>query len=540
VETVESLGNHAVLIAGLRDPASFPHPTGAVEVIETHISSVVLAGDFAYKVKKPVNLGFADFTTLTLRHHFCEEEIRLNRRGAPDLYLEVVPITGTRRHPRIGAGRSGEILEYAVRMRRFPSDARLDQVALSGRLTGDHIDRLAATIGAFHARCDRAPPNSDYGTPADVRRWMVENLGALHEGVAPGPMRDRIERLRAWTTRELERRAAVVAARRADGHVRECHGDLHLGNLVLIGDAPVPFDCIDFNDRLRFIDVINDVAFTFMDLVEHDLPDLAWRFIDAYLQHTGDYQGLAVLRLYAVYRALVRAKIAQIRLQQPDTPATERPEDRAAVARYLSVASQLAETDGRRLILTCGVAGAGKTTVAQRLLERLGAIRIRSDVERKRLAGVDPKGHRLEAVGAGLYGPEATRRTYERLAETARAILAADLSAVVDATFLRRDDRQAFLDLASEAGVPVTVVLCEAPPSVLRARIARRLEEQSDPSDATLEVLEHQLGAFEPLTAQEQVFTIKIDTDTEPDSLGHRVAEVADALRPGGRGEDLR
>jgi hypothetical protein len=532
VETVANLAQHAALVAGLRDPAAWPHATADIEAIETHISTVLLAGEFAYKIKKPVNLGFADFSTLALRRRYCEEEIRLNRRAAPDLYLDVVAITGTLERPRIGGGAADPILDYAVRMRRFADGARLDRVARAGRLTPAHIDRLAAAIAALHGRCEPAPPGSDYGTPAEIGRWATENLATLAAGDA-GPAQAAIRRLQQWTARELQRRSPSMAARRAGGHVRECHGDLHLGNLVLIDGNPLPFDCIEFNDRLRFIDVINDVAFTFMDLVDHGLPALAWRLMDAYLQLTGDYAGLAVLRFYAVYRALVRAKIAGIRLGQPGTPQAEQAEDRAAAARYVEVAGQLAEAGAARLILMCGVSGSGKSTVAQALLQRLGAIRVRSDLERKRLAGVDPGVRLPEAVGAGLYGADATRSTYGRLAELAQAILAADTTAIVDATFLQRAQRDAFRRLAAQAAVPCSIVACEAPPALLRARVAQRLQQRSDPSDASLEVLEHQLAAFETLTPQELACTIRVGTDTDAEGLDRRVAQAAEALRAG-------
>ncbi len=513
MEAVASLVQHAALVAALREPAAYAHPVDTVELIETHISSVLLAGEFAYKLKKPVNLGFADFSSLARRQRFCDEEIRLNRRGAPQLYLDVVPIRGPLEHPCVGDHRAhGAPIDYAVRMRRFGSQARLDQVARAGRLTPIHIDRLAANIAALHAQCERAPSGSDYGTLPDIRRWVLDNIASLQAECVTSALLPSIEQLREWTARELHRRGASLAARREAGWVRECHGDLHLGNLVLLNDAPVPFDCIEFNDALRTIDVMNDIAFTFMDLIEHDLAPFAWRFLSAYLEHTGDFEGLAVLPFYAVYRALVRAKIAQIRAAQPGTPQAERDDDRAALERYIRAGVSLAEPGAPQLVLTCGLAGSGKTTVAQFMLETLGAVRVRSDVERKRLFALPAQAHRPAQVGAGLYDADATQRTYERLAAAAARILGAGMPAIVDASFLQHRHRQAFHDLARAAGVPFSIVACQAPLATLRARITQRQALQTDASDATLEVLEHQRAAFEALTPDELAVTRHVDT----------------------------
>lgn len=375
----DALDAHALLVAALRDPAAYPHPVGAVEVIDTHISSVLLAGEYAYKLKKPVDLGFVDFSTLARRHHCCDEEIRLNRRSAPSLYLDVVPITSspTDAKPRIGG--EGAPLDYAVRMRRFAGDARLDQMARAGTLDASLIDRLAATIAAFHSHCARAPEHSAFGTAERIRAWARANLVELRRLIADAEQEQRIDRLAQWTEAEFARRADVFAARRAEGFVRECHGDLHLANLALIDGEPVPFDCIEFNPELRFIDVMSDVAFTWMDLLDHGLPQLAARLLNGYLEATGDYAGLASLRFYAVYRALVRALVALIRRGQPDSSAAEQMCQEQACARYLAVAERIMQVSPPRVLLVSGVTGSGKTTVAQHLLERLGAVRVRSD-----------------------------------------------------------------------------------------------------------------------------------------------------------------
>ena len=527
-----ALLKHAQLVLGLREPTAYPHPADAIEVIETHISSVVLAGEFAYKLKKPVNLGFVDFSSLERRRHYCEEEIRLNRRGAPSLYLDVVPITGDIDHPHAGPA-PGPILEYAVRMRRFGENARLDRLARAGRLSATHIDRLATSVAAYHEQCEVAPAGRGFGSPQLILRWASENLADLEQAALAPAQARRIKELRNWTQDEFARRAALFELRRNTGRVRECHGDLHLGNIVLLDDTPVPFDCIEFNDELRYIDVVNDVAFAFMDLIDHGLATLAWRFLGAYLECVGDYEGLGTLRFYAVYRALVRAKIALIRHSQPDTPVAEKAADWAALDRYVKVAHALAKPVAPQLIATCGVTASGKTTVAQVLLEQLGAVRLRSDLERKRLYSIAATDHSssLASVGGGLYDAAATQRTYDRLAVLASVVLDAGITAIVDASFLEQSHRQMFRELANARAVRFTIIECDAPPATLRSRLVQRLAQGSDASDATARVLAHQLATRQALTAAERALAVRLDTDTEPARLLTRCIWLARRLK---------
>ena len=523
-----ALRSHAALVTAMRDPAVYPHRVDAVEVIETHISSVLLAGEFAYKLKKPVNLGFVDFSMLGRRRHFCDEEIRLNRRCAPMLYIDVVPIARSRTSSSLRIGGDGTVIDYAVRMRRFAHNARLDQMAALGTLDAALIDQLAKAVAEFHVGCDSAPSNRTFGNSDEIRGWATANLKELQR-LAPDPVqRQRVERLAHWTAAEFALRAPVFAERRAKGYVRECHGDLHLGNLVLIEGRPVPFDCIEFNPQLRFIDVMSDVAFTWMDLIGHGLPRLAWRLLTGYLEATGDYSGLATLRFYAVYRALVRANVAMIRYGQPGTSASEREVDQRACARYLAVAENLTQERRRQMVLTCGVTGSGKTTVSQLLLESLGAVRVRSDVERKRLVGIAVTDH--EHIDSGLYDATTTRRTYEQLIRAATVIVDAGFPAIVDATFLRRADRQMFRELAQRLGAQPTIVVCKAPAYTLHARVAARAAHGTDASDATLEVLAYQLGVFETPDDDENAIVKLIDTDTDPQTLRARCETVAEML----------
>jgi hypothetical protein len=518
------------LVERLRDPARYPHPVDRVELIETHISWVLLAGDYAYKLKKPVDLGFLDFSTLAARKRCCEEELRLNRRTAPALYLEVIPIGGTPEEPRPGALPA---IEYAVKMRRFDQDARLDRVAKRGALAPALVDALAAAIAEFHARVERAPPGSEWGAPERLLAFCEQNFETLEtmEPLADAPADfEHLESLRTWTRHEFTARRERFVERRHAGFVRECHGDLHLGNIALIDGAPVAFDCIEFNPDLRWIDVQSEVAFLVMDLLDHRLEAAAWRCLDRYLGATGDYEGLAVLRFYLVYRALVRAKVAALRAGQPDLDAAARARVAAERRGYFELARRLADAARPAIVLMHGLSGSGKTTVAQALLERLGAVRVRSDVERKRLHGLDARARSGAGLDAGLYAPEATLRTYGRLAEAARAIVDAGVTAIVDAASLRRADRAAFRDLARELGVPFAIATCEAPRTALRERVAARARAGADASEATAEVLERQLVTQEPLDADERAEAVVFDTGAGPEAIAAATRVIGDRL----------
>ncbi len=485
-------------IAALRDPACYAHPAKGVEVVETHISWVLLAGEYAYKIKKPVKLPFLDFSTLAARRHYCEEELRLNRRTAAALYLGVVPIAQTARGPAVSA--SGAPIEYAVKMRRFATDALADEMARRGALGPAQIDAIAAALAGFHAAAPRAGPAGAYGSPAQIVAPAIGNFDQIAAlGAHPG-VRARLDRLRAWTEGETRRLQPLFAARQAGGHVRECHGDLHLGNIAFIGGCAVPFDCIEFDPALRWIDMMSEVAFLVMDLFAHGLPALAWRLLNACLEASGDYEGLAVLRFYLVYRAMVRAKIALLRT------------DAAAFDAYLALAGSLARAERPALLAMHGLAGSGKTTVAQALLERIGALRVRSDVERKRLHGLPASARSGSALGAGLYDAASSERTYARLEICAAAAVRSGYSVIVDAAFLRHEERDRLRRLALRLGAEFLIVSCEARDAVLRERVARRAVQASDASEAQVPVLERQFVSRQPLTTDEAAATVCVNT----------------------------
>ncbi len=504
------------LIAGLRQPARYAHPVVEVELLQTHISCVLLAGDYAYKIKKPVNLGFLDFSTLAARKHYCEEELRLNRRTAPALYLDVLAIGGSESAPVIGGGPA---IEYALRMRRFEQDDLLDSMARRGALTPQHMDALARGLAAFHAGIECAGAGTAYGSAERVLAPALQNFEQMLPLVGAKADIALLARLRDWTAREHAALAAVFAARKREGRVRECHGDLHLGNIALLEGVPTPFDAIEFNPDFRWIDVMNEIAFLVMDLLDHGLPRLAFRFLNAYLEITGDYAGLRVLRYYLVYRALVRAKVSCLRAQQAGVAAHQKSEVEREYRRHLHLAERLAERAHAAMLIMHGLSGSGKTTIAQNLLEALGAVRLRSDVERKRLFGVAAEARSGSRLDAGLYTPAANERSYACLAELAREVIAAGYPVIVDAAFLKRDERERFAALARDAGVRFLIAACTASPATLRARVAarehreHREQEARDASEAGLAVLEHQFATAEPLMPEEAGHTMTLSAE---------------------------
>ncbi len=511
------------LVRALGRGEGFAHPVHEVQVLQTHISWVVLAGDEAYKIKKPLVLPFLDFGTLEARRRSCEDEIRLNRRTAPELYLDVVPIGGSPAAPRLGATPA---IEYAVHMRRFPQDALLDAHARAGTLDARVVERLAARVAAMHRDAARAAPGSPHGSAATVLAWALANFDEMAPLATAQGEREPLARLRAWTLDEGTRLAPVFTQRQREGFVRECHGDLHLGNVVLLDGEPVPFDAIEFNEALRWIDVMADVAFVVMDLHDRRLPALASRFLDTYLQATGDYGGLAVLRFDVVYRAMVRAKVAAMRAAQQAAGDSRRLGKRDA-HEHVALALAYAAPRLPRLVLMHGLSGSGKSTVAQAIADRAGMIRLRSDVERKRLAGLDAQAHSDSAIGRGLYAGPVSERTYAHLAALAGQVLRAGHSVVVDATFARRAERERFRALARTLSVPCSIVTCEAPLDILRERLRARTLAGADPSEATVEVLEHQLRTFEPLGDDERADAFVVATGAARDTVAQAASSLA-------------
>lgn len=501
--TAEATQPPPLIYALLSDPRCYDHAVSELRLIETHISWVVLTGEIAYKIKKPVDMGFLDFSTLALRHQACADEVRLNRRLAADIYLGVVAITGSAESPHIAEpylNTASLPFEYAVQMRQFPPGATLDHLDDRGELGELHIDAIAARLARFHRdECEVAAPGSPWGEPDDIARPVAENFQLIEECLHDPAERQRLGTLRAWSEAEHARLVPLMRQRKRDGLVRECHGDLHLGNLAWVDNGLVIFDCIEFNAALRWIDVISEAAFCFMDLLHRQHNDLAFRFLNGWLEHSGDYQGVALLRYYAVYRAMVRAKVAALRAVQAGAGEASRAEAHA----YLQLAEQLTGQPATRLWITHGLSGSGKTTLTQSLLQQQGMIRVRSDVERKRLLGPDVLARSAAGVAQGAYSDEMNRRTYAHLVQLAEGLLVAGWPVIVDAAFLARWQRDLLRDLAQRHRVEFSILDIQAEPATLRERVRLRAAKGIDASEADERVLEHQLASAQGLDTDE-------------------------------------
>ncbi len=501
------------LVEGLHNPQAYTHPITVVHDIQTHSAWVILTGKDAYKIKKPVEFDFLDFSTLEKRRHWCEEEVRLNRRFAPNIYLGVTEIRGTFKQPRVGG--SGPVLEYAVHMRQFPDKQLLSELAEDKQLKASHINQLSKKIATFHQTTDQASPESDYGQPSLIQHWVSENFRYLLPLMNADTDREQLERIRQWTHEQEQQLEGHFKHRKHHGFIRECHGDLHLRNLTIIDGAITPFDCIEFNDELRWIDVISEVAFLIMDLDTCGYPDFAHQFLNSYLQLTGDYEGLRGLSYYLVYRALVRAKVAILRREQVSPQSQNYQESTVEYRHYIQFALQHINKVRPVLFITHGFSGSGKSFLAKALNEARGIIQIRSDIERKRLSGCMPRERSGLEVEKGMYDSQRTEETYQRLAELAVFVIEAGFSVLLDATFLKENHRDLMRQLASTLQVPFIILHCVAPNEMLEQRIHVREKIGQDPSDATQQVLDAQRDMAQPLRINEQNLTLTIDTSQE-------------------------
>ncbi len=496
------------LIAALQNPALYPHPVDGFQVIETHISWVLLTGPFAYKIKKPANFGFLDFTDLDKRQHFCGEELRLNQRLTDGLYLDVLPITGSESAPQLGG--EGPAIEYVLKMRQFPQSQLLSAVQGRGELTPAHIDALAQQIADFHGRTPTVATDHPLSLPNAIVAPMRQNFEQIRPLLTDAADLRQLDALEAWVEASIARLTPLLARRAEMGAIRECHGDIHLGNATLLDGEVVLFDCIEFNEEFRLIDIALDAAFLAMDLEDRGLKTLSRRFVSAWLEHSGDYDALELLNLYKSHRALVRAKVALFSLAH-QSDAVQKAATLRQYRNYANLAESYSAIPTPFLAITSGVSAVGKSQVALRLVDALGAIRLRSDVERKRLFGKQPAAAK-GSLNGGIYSAEASAATYQRLHQLAERALHAGFPVVLDAAYLKHEQRSAAWQVAEQNGVPFLILDCQAPQEVIAAWLEQRQAEGTDPSDATLEVIQAQQSSRDELNADELAHSRRVDT----------------------------
>jgi aminoglycoside phosphotransferase family enzyme/predicted kinase len=518
------------LIEALSDPAAYPYPVGAVEVRQTHISAVFLAGPYAYKVKKPVNPPFLDFSTLENRLHFCQEEVRLNRRLAPQVYLGVVPVARTGQ--RVQLEGDGEVVEWAVKMQRLPDAATLQERLRRGEVSVELVEALARRVASFHREAEATERIAAFGRFEAVARLVRDILAQAAPQVGTTVSQAVFERVNTLAERALTGLHPLIDGRAGRGLTRDCHGDLHLDHVYFFPERRPPgdlviIDCIEFNERFRFIDPVADMAFPAMDLAFYGRRDLARAFAEAYFRASGDEEGRALLPLYTAYRATVRGTVEGLLLAEREVPEAERA---AAVGRarahWLLALTEL-ETPERKpcLLLVAGLPGTGKSRLARELGDRAGFRVVRSDVVRKELAGLPCQGQTPAQLRGSLYTAEWNDRTYAECRRRAERLLFEENRVLVDATFREERQRQAFLDAAVRWGVPGVLLLCQAEPETVRRRLESR---QGDASDADWSVYQQVAGSWEEVGEPTRSALQTISTEGSPEQV---VTRALNALR---------
>lgn len=519
------------LIAALAQPPAFPFDVQDVDVRQTHLSAVFLAGDVAYKIKKPVRLSFVDFSTLKQRRHFCEREVHLNRRLAPDVYLGVVPVT--REGSALRFEGTGDVVEWAVKMRRLSESGTLAESVRTEAVDPALMRNLAERIAEFHRTSDSNDEICRFARFDAIAANFEDNLAAAAKAVGTTISPRVCSRLTELTRNELKRLRSLIDERAARGVPRDTHGDLRLEHVYYRPEVPPPgdwliIDCIEFNDGFRYADPVVDVAFLVMDLKFAGRHDLARSVIDAYFSAADDAEGRRLLPLYTSYRAAVRAKVEAIEIGEREVPADERAAaTERARGHWLLALSELASPDQKPcLILVGGLPGTGKSTVARRVAQAAGVRMIRSDEVRKDLAGLDKHESTRSAIGTGIYTPTWTEDTYAECLRQTERLLFEGGRVIVDATFTFERHRRLFLDSARRWGVPAVWLRCECDAATARNRMAQRT---GDVSDADWEVYCEAAARWEATSPSTVRAMRVIDTGrSEQDAAAQALAALAD------------
>jgi len=484
------------IATALLQPAAYPDPTDGVELAQTQMSFVFLTQKFVYKTKKPVNFGYLDYSTLEKRQALCHKEVELNRRLCPEAYLGVVPVTREADGRIIISGR-GETIEYAVWMRRLPQNRMLNVLLTQDAVMPDMLQQVARKMADFHRRAATSPEISKFGELDMVKFNCDENFSQtekyLNKTLAPG----RYERLKDYTNNFLTKNAELFRRRVTDGFIKDCHGDLHAAHICFENGISI-YDCIEFNDRFRYADAASEIAFLAMDLDHYGRADLSGAFVKEYITVSGDAQMADLMTFYKVYRAYVRGKVESFQLNDPYIPDERKQAVMLSASGYFDLASSYIKPRPQ-LVITAGFVGTGKTALAKEVSKRLGMTVISSDVVRKQLSAIPLTEHHFDEFDTGLYSKDMSRRTYDKMFADAEAILAQGGSVILDASFIKRAERQRAVELAQRMGADYFAAECRLDDAVIKQRLEQRLKEGS-PSDGRWAILEPQKQAYEPVT----------------------------------------